>query len=362
MSVGAHASPRSTNSAPPRSGRSTVGSPISRIVVILQENHTFDNYFGTFPGADGLAGRTICLPNQSGPGPCTAPFHAPSRTATEMSHTWQSAHADFDGGRMDGFVFSEGSPATMGYFDGTDIPRYWKAARTYTLCDRYFTSVMSESAPNHLFLVAGTAGGLRDDNVPTTLTFPPVFQSLETAGVTWKVYGFTKWFERFEFVRSLSGASSHFSTGARFAQDVASGSLSEVSWVIGAPGGSEHPPQDIQLGQDSVVDQVVNPLGSSSYWDSSAVFLTWDDYGGFYDHVAPPQVDSEGYGFRVPCIVASPYARPGFIDHALNDHTSILRFIENRFGLPALSSRDAAANDLSEAFDFTQPARAFVPL
>ncbi len=337
-------------------------TPVSKVVVVLQENHTFDNYFGTFPGADGTAGKSICLPVSPGSSQCVAPTHLSSHTPVEMSHTWNSAHADFDSGKMDGFVHSEGSPGTMGYFDGTDLPRYWKAASEYVLCERYFTSAMTESAPNHLFLVAGTAGGLRDDNVPVSLPFPPVFRSLDQQGKSWKVYGFTKWYERFDYVQRSPTAGANFASGAEFSRDLAGGRLPDVSWIIGAPGGSEHPPADVTLGENSVADDIVNPLGASPYWESLAVIITWDDFGGFYDHVPPPQVDSEGYGFRVPCLILSPYARRGMLDGTVNDHTSILKFIESRFGLPALSGRDAAANDLAEAFDYSAPPRAFVPI
>ena len=334
-------------------------SPISHIVIVLQENHTFDNYFGTYPGADGIVGRPICLPNSQGSSACTKPYLSPQPVPVSLSHNWGAAHADFDGGKMDGFVYSEGSPGTMEYFDRSVLPHYWAAADQYVLCERYFTSVMTESAPNHLFLVAGTAGGLRDDTVPPTLRFPPIFQSLDQAKVSWKVYGFTKWYESFEYVQKTPGASAKFATGATFARDLAQGALAGVSWIIGAPGGTEHPPEDIQTGEASVANDIVNPLGASPYWNSLALFVTWDDYGGFYDHVAPPVVDSEGYGFRVPCLIISPYARPGFLDGATNDHTSILRFVQNRYGLAPLSTRDAAANDLSEAFDLASPPRAF---
>ncbi|MGI0084482.1 MAG: alkaline phosphatase family protein, partial [Nitrososphaerales archaeon] len=144
--------------------------------------------------------------------------------------------------------------------------------------------------------------------------------------------------------------------------DLNNGKLNQVSWIIGAPGGTEHPPQNIQAGENSVADDIVNGVGSSPFWKSAAIFVTWDDYGGFYDHLAPPRVDQFGYGFRVPCLVISPYAKQGFIDSTLNDHTSILKFIENRFGLSPLSTRDAAASGLEEAFDFAKPARAFVKI
>jgi phospholipase C len=354
--------PRTPPTATPRRSALSNLSSIKNIVIVLQENHTFDNYFGSYPNADGTSGKDLCLPNVAGSGPCTRPFHATSRTPADINHSWSSAHTDFDAGKMDGFVYSERTPTTMSFYDGSDLPRYWAAADQYVLCDRYFTSVMSQSAPNHLYLVAGTSGGLQDNHVAPTLRFPPIFEQLDALGISWKVYGFTTWYERFAYVQGLPDVHKNFGTGAALIKDIAAGTLPQVTWVIGAPGGTEHPPQDIQRGQNSVVDDILNPVGRSPLWASVAIFVTWDDFGGFYDHVAPPQVDAYGYGFRVPCLILSPFARRGFIDHVVNDHTSILRFVENRFGLTSLSSRDAAANDLGEAFDVGQPTRPFSPL
>jgi len=345
--------------------RSTAFSKIQNIVVAFQENHTFDNYFGTFPGANGTAqGSGICLPQKKGsPTPCVAPFHSATLTPVDMNHTWASAHADFDGGKMDGFVYSEGNQATMCYFDQTDIPRYWKAAQQYVLCEGYFSSVMSESLPNHLSLVAGTCGGVIDDTVPKSIPFPPIFQQLDQKGVTWKVYSTTStWLQSFAYVQGSPTAKANFVPASQFATDVKANALSQVSWIIGAPGGDEHPSGSVSAGEDSVANDIVNKIGASAYWDAAAIFVTWDCFGGFYDHVAPPQVDQYGYGFRVPCLVISPFARQGYLDDATNDHTSILKFVEDRFGLSPLSTRDAAANNLAEAFDFSQPARAFVPM
>lgn len=357
--------PASRPAKHPPSARSVApapASPISKIVVVLQENHTFDNYFGTYPGADGLTGKNVLLPVARGGPPNAPPTHSSTLTPADLTHNWDSAHTDYDGGKMDGFVYGEGSTGTLTYFDRSDLPRYWAAADRYVLCDRYFTSAMTESAPNHLYLVAGTAGGLENDAVPATLGFPPVFAQLDAEGISWKVYGFTQWYERFSYVKETPSARARFAPGSEFASDLAAGRLSDVTWIIGAPGGDEHPPENVQAGQNSVADEVLNALGASPYWPSAAIFVTWDDYGGFYDHVAPPEVDGFGYGFRVPCLVVSPYAREGYVDHIVNDHTSILRFIEDRYGLAALSSRDAAANGLAEAFDFTSPPRAFTPV
>ncbi len=338
-------------------------SVIKNIVVVFQENHTFDNYFGAYPGADGTAGKAYCLPDSPGSSTCVSPYHDTHLSPVDMNHDWAAAHADYDSGKMDGFVYTEGNAETMGYYDGTDLGRYWKAAGSYVLCDKYFTSVMSESAPNHLFLVAGTAGGLLSDNVPASLPFPPVFQGLDAVGVSWKVYSDTpSWYKSFSYVKNSPSAAANFRSAASFLTDAKAGRLSQVSWVIGAPGGDEHPSDNIQLGENSVADGIVNAVGASPYWPSAAIFVTWDDYGGFFDHVPPPQVDKYGYGFRVPCLVISPYAKAGFIDSIVNDHTSILKFIETRYGLSPLSTRDAAANGFAEAFDFTQPPRPFTAI
>ncbi len=337
-------------------------SPIENIVVVFQENHTFDNYFGTFPGGNGTRGKTYCLPTKAGSKSCVAPFHDTNLTPVDMNHTWSSAHKDYDGGSMDGFIYSEGSKETMGYYDSGDIPHYWNAAEQYVLCDSYFTSVMSESLPNHLSLVAGTCGGIIDDNPPATITFPPIFEELDGAGVSWKVYSTTTWFQNFEYVQKTPGAKAKFVPPQQIVTDIQNGTLPQVSWVIGAAASDEHPPADIQTGENYVAEEILNGLGSSRYWNSVAAFVTWDCFGGFFDHVPPPQVDKYGYGFRVGCLVVSPYAKKGFVDSVVNDHTSILKFIETRYGLAPLSTRDAAANDMSEAFDFTQPPRTFQPL
>jgi phospholipase C len=348
--------------APARSAQADLAA-IRNIVIVFQENHTFDNYFGTYPGVDGTAGKSYCLPDAPGSQNCVNPFHETSLTPADLNHNWKSAHADYDSGKMDSFVYSEGGAETMGYYDRQDLGRYWKAADNYVLCDRYFTSVMTESAPNHLFLVAGTAGGIIDDKVPKILTFPPIFQQLDSAGISWKVYSNSpSWYESFSYIQSSLAAKGNFKSAGSFASDVKSGSLSQVSWIIGAPGGDEHPPKNIQAGEGSVADDILNPLGASAYWPSVAIFVTWDDYGGFFDHVPPPQVDSYGYGFRVPCLVVSPYAKSGYIDSTVNDHTSILKFIETRYGLSPLGPRDAAANAFLEAFDFTQAPRPFTPI
>jgi len=260
---------RSGKKAAPRASRSAPASPafsaIDNIVVAFQENHTFDNYFGTFPGANGTAGSSICLPRKKGSRtPCVSPFHSPTPTPVDMNHTWASAHADYDGGKMDGFVYSEGNQATMCYFDQADIPRYWKAAQQYVLCEGYFSSVMSESLPNHLSLVAGTCGGIINDNVPKSITFPPIFQQLDQKGVSWKVYSTTtSWLKNFAYVQGSATAKANFVPATQFAVDVKDNALSQISWIIGAPGGDEHPSGSVSVGQDSVANDIVNNIGGA---------------------------------------------------------------------------------------------------
>jgi phospholipase C len=350
--------------APNTGSKAPASSPIQNIIIFFQENHAFDNYFGTYPGANGTSGtQGICLPQTKGAStPCVGPYHSTTLTPVDMNHNWSSAHADYDNGRMDGFIYSEGNQATMSYFDDSDIPRYWKAAQQYVLCDNYFTSVMSESLPNHLSLVAGTCGGIVSDNVPKTVAFPPIFQQLDQNRVTWKVYSSTTtWLQNFAYVQNTPSAKTKFVPAANINSDIRAGTLSDVSWVIGAPGGDEHPSGNVQTGMNAVAD-IINSLGTGSYWDSLAVFLTWDCFGGFYDHVVPEQVDQYGYGFRVPCLVVSPYAKQGYLDSTLNEHASILKFVEQRYGLSPLSTRDSAANGMLEAFDFAGPARPFQAL
>jgi phospholipase C len=168
-----------------------------------------------------------------------------------MSHSWESAHADYDEGRMDGFVYCEGSTQTMGYFERGDLELYWQVADKYVLCDRYSSSVMSQSAPNHLYLVAASCGGIINNKVPKTLDFPPVFKQLDEEGITWKVY--TKdpnssWFRNFSYVQNMSNLDKNFARNDEFSKDVESGNLCQVSWIVGAPGGDEHPPANVQLG------------------------------------------------------------------------------------------------------------------
>ncbi|MHB0886979.1 MAG: alkaline phosphatase family protein [Bacillota bacterium] len=343
-----------------------LAAKVKHIIYIIQENHSFDSYFGTFPGANGLPAG-VQLPTKPGAVPTIAPFHQTDLTH-DLPHTWNDAWKAYAGGRMDGFVYAAGSPDTMGYYDASDLPNYWAYAKDFVLMDAFFSSLMGPSLPNHLYLVAGQSGGVTANmrEAPKAgFDFPTMASLLAKSSVTWKFYdgkpdpkAFSLWnplpgFAEFKADPTLAD---HLVGTDQLFYDLQHGTLPQVAWVVPNDAESEHPPGDLRLGM-WYVTSLVNAAMKSQYWDETAIILAWDDYGGFYDHVAPPRMDQYGYGPRVPAMVISPYAKQGFVDHTQYDLTSVLRFIEDRFGLPALTDRDRKANDLLAAFDFTQAPR-----
>ena len=257
---------------------------------------------------------------------------------------------------------------TLSYYDWHEIPNYWEYARRYVLCDAFFSSLAGPSEPNHLYTVAAKSGGLVNNPPPNidgqdgVYTFPTMAELLEQSHVSWKYYdekpnprrhslwnpmpGFRQFQQSPELMSHLVGLN-------QFYQDAKSGKLPEVCWIVPTLIDSEHPPADSACGMRHVTD-LVNAIMRSDAWKDTVIILTWDDYGGFYDHVAPPSVDQFGYGPRVPTLVISPFARPGFICHTHFDFTSPLKLIEERFGLKPLTSRDGSARDMLDCFDFQQ--------
>jgi phospholipase C len=337
---------------------------IDHILFLIQENRTFDSYFGTYPGAEGFP-QGLKVPLQPGGTPTIAPFHLTSRSTHSMPHRWAAAHAAMNGGKMDGFIEAEHSMNTMGYYDGTDIPNYWAYAGQFILADNFFSSLAGPSLPNHLYTVAAQSGGLVDNmkQPPAEgFDFSTMAELLGASGISWKYYGGDADPEAFGFWNPLPGFKtfmdskelrSHLVDNTEYFHDLREGRLPAVAWIVPNFTESEHPPADIQLGM-WYVTSFVNALMKSQYWQNTVLIITWDDYGGFYDHVAPPQVDKYGYGPRVPAIIVSPYVQPGLIDHTLYDFTSVLRFIEDRFNLKALTDRDKNANSLGQSLNLTQ--------
>ena len=356
---------------------------IHHFIYLLQENHTFDNYFGTYGnGSDGIPKGT-CMPvNLHHPkGRCIRPFRLGGRAISDIGHSPIIFRGQYDHGRMDGFadiLRQQGVDPTnvMGYYDGRDIPYYWNLADQYVLFDRFFSSATDGSGPNHFFWVGAYPADPHD--VPAGgFTRPTIFDELEKAGVSWKFYvsnydpkityrahvvgdrsSQVVWVPLLNYARFIDDPklAKHIVPLSQYYDDLANGTLPSVSYI--APSGaSEHPPGSVQSGM-RFVRTVINNLMASRYWSSSAFLLSYDDWGGWYDHVRPPQVDAFGYGFRVPALLVSPYARRGYVDHTTLDFTSGLKFIEENWGLAPLTRRDARARSFAGAFDFSAPPRA----
>ena len=423
---------------------------IQHVVIIEQENRSFDSYFGTFPGADGLptqgGNASVCLPDPATQR-CVAPYVDHADVNGGGPHGQANATADIDGGRMDGFIgqaeagrrgcldptnpacTNSATPDVMGYHTAGDIPNYWAYARDFVLQDHMFEPNASWSLPAHLFLVSewsahctehnnpascvnalqkpgprppntqvtGGASGagpiyawtdltylLHKDNVPwgyyvvagtepdceddAAVSCAPVKQNASTPGI-WNPLPY------FDTVKS-DGQQANIQSVDNFYSAAAHGALPAVSWVVPSGPVSEHPPAAVSAGQ-TYVTSLINAVMASPAWPSTAIFLSWDDWGGFYDHVTPPAVDPNGYGLRVPGLVISPYARAGYIDHQILSFDAYDKFIEDDFlggqridphtdgrpdPRPDVRENAAALGDLTGDFDFNQPPRPPMPL
>ena len=407
---------------------------IQHVVVIMQENRSFDHYFGTYPGADGIpllpdGGFAPCAPDPDGG--CVAPFHDTNNVNAGGPHGSGSAIADINGGLMDGFVRQQvggkknctdpnnpvctgsGRRDAMGFHDDREIPNYWAYAKQFVLQDRMFEPNASWSLPQHLFMVSGWSARCSSPGDPMSCTSDIDLQIAKTASndyawtdltyllhkanVSWRYYLAegtapdcndsemecppqpqlanvpTIWnpLPQFDTVKA-NGQLGNVVAIEQFYLDVKNGQLPAVSWVVPDGAVSEHPPALVSTGQ-AYVTGIVNTIMQSPDWSSTAIFLTWDDWGGFYDHVQPPAVDGNGYGLRVPGLVISPYAKKGFIDHQTLSHDAYLKFIEDVFlgaqrldpatdgrpdSRPTVRERMAALGDLANDFDFTQAPQA----
>ncbi|MGA2480656.1 MAG: alkaline phosphatase family protein, partial [Spirochaetia bacterium] len=334
------------------------GAPrIDHVIFLLQENHSFDNYFGTFPGVEGIP------PGSAVQG--VSPFHLPSAVTQNLPHSLWAARAAINEGGMDRFVTAEGSRDTMGYYDRSDIPNYWSYAEHFTLADHFFCSAIGPSLPNHLFAVSSQSEGVTS-NISRPpgdgFTAPTLPDRLNEAGVSWKSYVGDKDPQAFSALNPLPGFAT-FRTSSRMREhlvantglfrDLRDGTLPSVSWVFPNGEESEHPLTDIRFGM-WYVTAIVNAVMKSGFWQDTVIVVSWDEYGGFYDHASPPRLDATGYGPRVPALVISPFARPG-VDRGQYDFTSVLRFIEDRWGVAPLSARDGNARSIGGALDMDQP-------
>jgi phospholipase C len=435
---------------PADSGHPSVGTDdihkIKHVVIIMQENRSFDSYFGTFPGADGIKMRdgvpVACVPDPNAHS-CIRPYHDSDDVNKGSAHSHIYAVMDVDAGKMDGFVTAaeqRGKACTdpddpncpggnhsdvMGYHDGRDLPNYWAYASHFVLQDRMFESVASWSLPAHLYMVSEWSATCRLPGVAVSCVnnadtpkrpidlfrrkkhglLPPIQPKyawtditylLHAHHVSWAYYVFPGYEPDCEddaatcapvVQRSdtpgIWNPLPYFSTVkadhqlgdvqdiSNFYRAAASGTLPSVVWVVPNSNVSEHPPSPVSAGQ-TYVTGVINAIMRSPDWDSTAIFLAWDDWGGFYDHVPPPMVDQNGYGLRVPAMVISPYARRGYIDHQTLSFDAYTKFIEDDFlggarldpktdgrpdPRPDVRENAEVLGDLRADFDFNQPPR-----
>jgi phospholipase C len=420
---------------------------IQHVIFIVQENRSFDNYFGTYPGADGIprnsSGQfTVCVPDPMTKS-CIRPFHDTNDCDIGGPHSAVAMTNDINGGKMNGFVamYRHGAagvmhgsvvastacaaratktnprPDVMGYHTAAELPNYWAYARNYVLQDHMFESSRGSSLSSHLYIVSGWSAVCSHPTNPmscksvveaqdrldqTSPTVPEYGWTdltwlLHKAGVSWSYFidpgtqpdcddGAMTCTAKPQLVgtREIWNPLPDFQTVHQdhqvanvqsvknFSTEAAAGTLPAVSWI--APNGkdSEHPTASLKVGQD-YVSGLINAVMQGPDWNSSAIFLTWDDWGGFYDNVRPPRVDAQGYGIRVPALVISPYARKGFIDHRVLSLDAYLKFVEDDFlggqrlnpktdgrpdPRPDVRENARILHDLRADFDFSQTPRA----
>jgi len=348
---------------------------IDHIVVLMKENHSYDNYFGMLGHGDGFTLGPGGLPVNSNPDAHGNPVRAhhlslPLNPSLHLSQTWNSSHRQWHGGAMDGFVTTTGSADPMGYLDGTDLPWYYGFARSYGIGDRYFGSLLGQTFPNRRYLQAATSSGQVNDSFPSPFARSPalIWDLLDVHGIGWANY-FAEAPEVGLWPRNLLRYHDHLHDIGDFYDDCRAGRLPPVTLLtteIFAASEGEY--EDDQVGE-AFTASLFDAASSGPQWAHMLFVIVWDEGGGFYDHVPPPAAaapddippeitvppDEPGgfdrYGFRVPCLVASPFARPGHVSSVVYDHTSILATIELKWNLPALTRRDAAASPLTDFLD-----------
>ncbi len=369
---------------------------IEHVVVLMMENHSYDNKLGMLgrAGADGFTLGANGEPTASNPYPSGGKVQHAFRMPTTCqlsghpSQAWDASHTAYDGGRNDGFVRASGAVA-MGYWQKADQPFYYSLASVFPIADRYFSSVLGQTFPNRRYLMAGTSAGMvNDDDLQDSLRYPEngtIFDQLNAHGISWKDYWSslpgTAWLWPDLFKDPLNLL--RLAPIDDFFKDAADGKLPGFCIVEPDFGSSsEENPQNVAAGE-AFAAKVIGAVMSGPKWGSTLLVWTYDEHGGYYDHVPPPKAvppddiapnpiplldgpakyDGFGrYGFRVPCAVVSPWARPGYVSHRVFDHTSILKLAETKWNLPALTRRDANANNMLDMLDFSRPTFAKPPV
>jgi phospholipase C len=366
---------------------------VQHVVIVMRENRSFDHYLGAYVPASGSSdvappGASNVDPNTLKPQPR---YHETRYCIATPLHEWSDAHLQFDNGNLDGFVAASNDSPTnggggraMGFYDERDLKFYYWLARNFAISDRYFSSYLGPTHPNLMFYWRATSCGFAEniDTNPLLVTNcglrrPTIFSLLEDHNVTYQVYSDAT-------IPNLSAAATFglfdpFAVRSTddFVADVTNDQLPQVAFVepdyiFASHQDDEHPPTNLQRGQSLTYRVIAALMANPTVWSGTVAFISWDENGGYYDHVVPPRAcvpdDSttfdfafDRYGFRVPFIVVSPFAKEGYVSHEVADHTSILRFIEHRWGLPPLTNRDANAWPLLDLFDFSQPRTVAAP-
>ena len=363
-------------------------NPIQHIVFIVKENHSFDNIFGTFPGANG-ATTGFC-------GSTRVPLGHSALGPPNLAHDWNPAHIAIDNGKMDGFCQIAPNYGSYIQYHQSDIPNYWTYAQQFALADNFFSSLTGASFGNHLYLAAATSNefvtnprfphgpdntywgcdapaytiAARIPNPSKSHDFVWTFPCLEAttlsdlldgAGLSWHYYAPSEvqpgyiWsvLDSVHHIRYGTEWSTNVTEPSNFITDLQKGTLANFTWISPTWSVSDHPKASICTGENWAVEQV-NAIMQSKFWDSTVIFIAWDDWGGYYDHVPPPAVDFFGLGFRVPMIIISPYVKAKTVVHTQYEFASVLKFAEETFNLPQLTKRDKKANDMMDAFNFKQ--------
>jgi phospholipase C len=356
---------------------------IEHIVVLMMENHSYDNRLGILrrPGADGFRIGRSGRPTAANPyanGDIQHAFRMPT-TCQQSGHPaqdWLASHTQYDGGRNDGFVISSSGPVAMGYWEHADQPFYYSLASTFPIADRYFCSVFGQTYPNRRYLLAATSIGQVDDTTPGLTDYPAngtIFDQFDAHGISWKDY-YTTLPSVLLYPPLYEKSLAKVVPVAGFFTDAAAGTLPGYCLVEPDYGNqSEENPQNIAEGE-AFAAKVINAVMAGPAWDRTLLVWTYDEHGGYYDHVPPPAAvppdnippavpPGQGsaydgfarYGFRVPCAVVSPWARRDYVSHRVFDHTSILKLAETKWNLPALTYRDANAASLLDLVDLRRP-------
>ncbi len=400
---------------------------IDHVVIVLQENRSFDHYFGSYKGVRGFADQSAAFQQpypgntSNAPNGVLLPFHLDTTKLNaacthDITHDWVPQHQSWDNGAMDGFVTSRlpinanDAVLTMGYYTRADLPYYYAVADAFTLCDHYFCSMIGPTDPNRLYSMAASidpdgknGGPLLQTLVANRtsfygkLTYTTMPEQLETRGISWRMYttpdqaylgGFDNVLVYFKNFQDPSSTLYKNTFGpvfpTDFISDAVSGNLPQVSWIIPSVIDSEHPPAPALFGENTLSAILTALMANPAAWAKTALFVAYDENGGFFDHVPPitapagtpgeyvtvpavpdptvagnPAISGPiGLGFRVPSMIISPFSRGGFVSSDVFDHTSILRFLETRFGaeVPNLSAwRRSTVGDMTTAFNFTKP-------